>query len=118
MTVIRNIEIQQGATYYQVVDLIDCEKEPVDISGYTARMSVRADFNSDAEVLISATTENGKLAIAGNELTIDIPPTDTDQLDIDGPVLQTIYDIELISPTSKVTRIYQGDADITRNATV
>lgn len=45
--------------------------QPVDLTGFTARMQVRADVDSP-DVLLNLTTENGGIILGGTAGTIDL----------------------------------------------
>lgn len=107
--------IEQGTTWTRQLVCKDGADEVVDLSNYTARMQIRASTKSTA-VLISLTTENGRITIDGpnGSITLLVIPTDTTPLE----VTRGVYDIEIIDPTGNVWRIMQGtvyfDPEVTR----
>lgn len=80
-------------------------------TGFTARMSVRADY--DSPVLLSCTTENGRLQVGDPAWTVKITLTNavTAALNFDGIAL---WDLELIDTFAHVTRAYHGRVAIER----
>jgi hypothetical protein len=109
------IWFEQGATFNRVLTWRNPDATPIDLTGYTARMQVRPNKLS-ADVLLSLTTQNGRITLGGALGTIT--------LDVDATVAATIsagqfvYDLELISSAGEVTRLIEGafvvDGEVTR----
>ena len=87
--------------------------QPVSLSGYTARMQIRAKVDSDA-VIHTLTTENGGIVLDNTAKTITIVMQDE--------VTQTftfksaVYDLELISG-GEVTQLVTGGLTLVREVT-
>jgi hypothetical protein len=105
--------IEQGATYSQVITYKD-NGVAVNLTGYTARMQVRATLES-ASTLVELTTANSRIALGGaaGTITLTISATDTAGLTAG----RGVYDLELVSGSGIVTRLLQGVATISRNVT-
>jgi hypothetical protein len=105
--------IEQGATYSQVITYKD-NGVAVNLTGYTARMQVRATLES-ASTLVELTTENSRIALGGTAgtITLTIAAADTAALTSG----RGVYDLELVSGAGIVTRLLQGVATISRNVT-
>ena len=108
-----DILIEQGATYSQVVTYKE-SGAAVNLTGYTARMQVRATLES-ASTLVELTTANSRIALGGaaGTITLTISATDTEALTAG----RGVYDLELVSGSGIVTRLLQGVATISRNVT-
>jgi hypothetical protein len=108
-----DILIEQGATYSQVITYKD-NGVAVNLTGYTARMQVRATLES-ASTLVELTTANSRIALGGTAgtITLTISATDTAALTAG----RGVYDLELVSGSGIVTRLLQGVATISRNVT-
>jgi hypothetical protein len=108
-----DILIEQGATYSQVITYKEAGVA-VNLTGYTARMQVRATLES-ASTLVELTTANSRIALGGTAgtITLTISATDTAAL-ASG---RGVYDLELVSGSGIVTRLLQGVATISRNVT-
>jgi hypothetical protein len=108
-----DILIEQGATYSQVITYKD-NGVAVNLTGYTARMQVRATLEA-ATALIELTTANGRIALGGaaGTITLSISATDTEALTSG----RGVYDLELVSGSGIVTRLLQGVCTISRNVT-
>lgn len=70
--------------------------EPVDLTGYRARMQIREKVGSDV-VIDELTTENGKIIIDAEQasIRIEIPATDTQNYDF----TTAVYSLEIIRNT-------------------
>lgn len=87
-------------------------KPPVDLTGATARMQIRAGLGG--AVLLELTTENGGLAITGpGTLTRTLSATETAALTwTDG-----VYDLEVEYADGTVQRYLQGAVTVSREVT-
>lgn len=110
-----DITIEIGATFLLNVTWKDSNGDPIDLTGYDARMQVRKKYSS-ATALISATTGNGKITLGGAAGTIAVELVPTDSEDITDKY--GVYDIELIAPNARVYRLLKGvvtfDPEVTR----
>ena len=105
---------EQGATFRRKVTLLDSERLPVDLTGYTARMQVRDPKKNT--LIVELTTANGRISVeaATGVLLIEIGATVTEGL----PIGIFIYDLELVATADSVTRLLEGKFQVTRNATL
>jgi hypothetical protein len=108
-----DILIEQGATYSQVITYKD-NGVAVNLTGYTARMQVRATLES-ASTLVELTTANSRIALGGTAGTITLTISATDTAGLTAG--RGVYDLELVSGSGIVTRLLQGVATISRNVT-
>lgn len=109
-----HMAVDQGATFRKTVTWKDESGSAVNLTGYTARMQVRASYSASTTVL-SATTANGKIALGGSLGTISIvlSATETAALSVASPndfsdAFVGVYDLELVAPNGDVTRLLQG----------
>lgn len=111
---IYNFTCEQGATFTRVINVTDDAGDPIDLTGYTARMQVRRDIDA-ATSLIELTTENGRISLGGEEgtVTLNITADDTSTVPRSG-----VYDLELESASGTVIRLLKGafglDPEVTR----
>lgn len=109
-----DFEIIQGATFTQPFVWKDGDGDPVDLTGYTARMQVRKSVQAE-DVLLEATTANGRIVID--------PLTGTFTLTLSASVTESIdwlcgqYDIELVDSDGVVVRILEGHIAVSREIT-
>ena len=119
---IYNITCQQGSTFARTItfkypDPLSPPADPTyllwDFSGYTARMQVRRTIDSST-ILISLTTENGRITLGGPTgiIELNITAADTATLTSSG-----VYDLEIISNTGVVDRIMQGNFTLSQEVT-
>lgn len=119
-----DLYIEQGATYrrrlvFREADELDENGEvvpgqPIDLSGYSARMQVRRTQQGAVAIALNSTLDGG-LHIDGPLGQIDIHMTD-EQTDVLTPKT-ALYDIEIESPTGDVTRLMQGKITVDPNIT-
>lgn len=99
-----NIICDQGSTLDRTLTWKDSDGVLINLTGYTARMQVRATFESTTTVL-SLTTENGGITLGGALGTIQIIASATATAAIDPRIY--VYDLELVNGTT-VYRLVQG----------
>ena len=116
-----DITIYQGATLelrkYLCVKQSDGTLVPVDLSGCQGRSEIRENYKA-TEILGSFRTDNGTMTLnaAPGEIFLMMPPEDTALL----PILRKpgVWDVEIIWPDDKVTRVLSGavtiDPEVTR----
>lgn len=108
---------EQGATFSRVITWKDAGSDPVDLTGYTARMQVRPTVTSDT-ITLDLTSANGGLVFKTprtlGQIEVVVSATTTAGLTPGSYV----YDLELVSSTAVVTRLLQGKftvkAEVTR----
>jgi hypothetical protein len=86
---------------------------PVDLAGFTARMTVR-DRVGGTE-LLSLTTENSRIALdnTAKTITLTLAATDTDDLTF----VRGVYDLELVSAAGVVTPLAEGTVRVSKEIT-
>lgn len=104
--------IYQGSTFSRTITYKDNNGDPVDLTGYTARLQVRISYDSD--VLLELTTENGGIELGGALGTIRLLASASDTADLD--FSKARYDLELVSG-STVTRLLMGLVFLSREVT-
>lgn len=109
-----NITAEQGATFNRVLTWRDASNALINLTGYTARMQVRADYSSTSTIL-SLTTENSRITLGGAAGTITLLVAASDMAALSSGSF--VYDLELINGAT-VTRLVQGtfvvNAEVTR----
>jgi hypothetical protein len=109
-----DIVIEQGATFNLNVRWLDPDDDPVDITGYSARMQVRRTYKSE-DTLLSLTSEDGEIILGGALGTIAVTASAEDTASIDAK--SGVYDLELVSPAGVVTRVVQGAVTVSPEVT-
>lgn len=117
---IYDIVIEQGADWRLVITWKDANSNPMNLTGYQARMQVRESFASKVKVF-DLTTENGRITLdaANGIVTMHmdaavtagavINPAKTAWID-GKQAQQLVFDLEMIAQDGAVTRLIQGAA--------
>lgn len=109
-----NFTINQGTDVTVPILLTDADDQPIDLSGYSARMQLRTSVYSDTAV-DTLTTENERIEIVALEgkLTLSFPNAITEEY----PAQTLVYDIEIQSSQNQVTRILSGKISVSAEVT-
>lgn len=108
-----NLTFPQGATWKLALTYTNGTDDPIDLTNYTARMQARSVFESPTTVL-SLVNGTG-IALGGTAGTINllVPATTTATI----TAAQYVYDLEIESDSSEVTRVVQGTLIVTPEVT-
>jgi len=98
-----NINVYKGTTF-SLAPVWKIDNLPVDITGYTAKMQVRA--SADSSVIVELSTSNGRAVISGalGKTTLTLTASETTAL----AAGNYFYDLNLTSPSAVVTKILEG----------
>lgn len=107
--------IQQGADLAHTISLQNSDGTVFVLSGYSAKMQVRA-FLGAAATLLELSTANGRLVINGlaGQITLSLDNTTTSALTFKSGV----YDLEITSGAGFVTRVMQGNITVSPEVTL
>ncbi len=109
-----NFTIEQGASLTRPFVWKDGNGDPVDLTGYTARMQVRPTVQSST-VLLELTTANGRITLGGANGTVTLVISPQTSAGITWR--RGVYDIELMSADGTVTRFLEGEIQVSREVT-
>lgn len=113
------LKIYQGATFFESWAWSTAPDEssaytPVDLTGCTARMQIRAKIEATTP-LLTLTTENGGISLGGTAGTIEL------LIDADDTAALTwtsgVYDLEIVFPGGQVTRLTYGSVTVSPEVT-
>lgn len=111
-----NITIYQGSTFSQTFQWKTGNPAmPVNLTGYTARMQIREKISSP-DYIIELTTANGGIVIKdaiNGTFSIEISATATAAMTFKNAV----YDIEFVSPSGVVKRLFGGTVTLSPEVT-
>lgn len=114
------LKVEQGATFRkQFTWKVRPDKNSpaviVDLTGYTARMQVRAEVETPGPPLLVLDTSNGGIILGGVNGTIQLNmnPTQTAALTWESGV----YDLELEASNGDVKRLIQGTISVSPEVT-
>lgn len=103
-----DISVEQHSTFELAVDVVNDNGDPVDLTGYTGSMQIRASYDA-TDVLAAATVTI--LADAGRvTAVIDAATTGA------GTWVGAVYDL-IITNTTRTERIVEGNARLSRSVT-
>jgi hypothetical protein len=107
-----NFTIEQGATFNLLMTW-RIDNVAVNLTGYTARLQARIDVD-ETDTILSLTTGAGiTLGGAAGTISLDQTATQTALL----PKGEYVYDLELQSSGGIVTRLLQGELNISAEVT-
>lgn len=111
-----NLTIEQGAAFLRIVIYRDNNGNPVDLTGYTAKMQIRKTKDSST-VILELSTSNGLLVLGGvsGTITMALATGDTDPLDF----VWGRYDLELYpdGDTTQAIRLLEGKINLSKQVT-
>jgi len=107
-----NFTIEQGATFNLVMTW-RIDNVAVNLTGYIARLQARIDVD-ETDTILSLTTGAG-ITLGGAAGTISLDQTATQTAVL--PKGEYVYDLELQSSGGIVTRLLQGELNISAEVT-
>jgi len=99
-----NIVADQGATFSRNLHWEDSSGNPIDVTGYSARMQVRERFVSATPVLSLVSPTN--IALGGGSGTVVVTVSATLMAAVTAG--DYVYDLEMVASNGVVTRLLQG----------
>lgn len=104
-----NLYIPQGATYgHKFLYRQESDDSIITLTSYTARLQMREKV-TDTSTLYSATTDDDITITADQgEVYLEIPAVTTAAWEF----TKAVYDLEIVSPTGKVSRIAEGNVRV------
>lgn len=106
--------IEQGATFTVPLVWKDSNGRLVDLTGYTARMQIRASVSAP-DVLLELTSGNGRIVLDIPTATITLKLTATETAAITWT--KGVYDLEMMTSQGAVTRLLQGQVSVSKEVT-
>ena len=117
-----DIDIYQGATFRLNATWVDPDGDPIDMTGYLARMQIRQTYDASAPLI--SLTESSGIALGGVDgvVAVEISAAQTASLPVSRnsgipPMEQFYYDLEVEAPDGTVTRMLFGAARVYREVT-
>ena len=114
MTTTYDITVRQGAKFELSIKALNVDRSIKDLTGYLARFQVRKTA-ADATVLMSGTTEDGRMSVNGPAGVVSINVG----ADVTAPMTWTtgVWDVEAYSSASNVIRLAEGFASLSPEVT-
>ena len=115
MAAYQELTIEQGATFTVDLSVTDEAGDPINLTGYTARMSIKRDVRETA-ALMQLSTDNARIIITAltGRVTMYLTAEETAAITIWS---RGVYDFELISAGGSVTRLIEGAVMVSANVT-
>lgn len=112
-----NLLIEAGATFNAVLTWQDPDGDPIDLTGYTARMQARTKADAADTILDLTSDPDGGITLGDEDgtITIKVAADTTDDL----PAGAAVYDLELEAPgpAGDVVRLVEGSITVRRQVT-
>lgn len=109
MAVYANLTVDQGSFFQSTVSVADIDNNAIDLTNYTYRGQARKTYTSTAAydfTITSPTPTSGELNLQlGSEMTGGMKPG------------RYVYDVEIIAANNAVTRVLEGQLEITPRVT-
>jgi hypothetical protein len=109
MAIISNLTVDQGSTFSASIDITDTEDNILVLTGYTVAAQLRKTYGSSTAVDFTASVSDAAMG----EVTISLTPAQTNAL-IPG---RYVYDAEITSAGGTVTRVLEGQIEVTPGVT-
>lgn len=109
MAIVANIYADQGSYFEANMNVTNSEGNVADLTGYTARAQARRTYSSstsyDFVVTIPSPTTDGNVKFSMTGLYTGLMKG------------RYVYDVEIISPAGTVTRVIEGQMEVTPRVT-
>ena len=115
MATYSNIFIDQGSGFTMTVDLTQ-SVGTLDLNNYTARGSIKKTYSSTAKVdftLVGDSSGASALTSADKGIVVSLTSAQTGAMKAG----RYVYDIEILSSSSYVTRVVEGQLEVTPRVT-
>ncbi|MDP7367464.1 MAG: hypothetical protein QGH83_09425 [Candidatus Pacebacteria bacterium] len=109
MAIVSNLTVDQGSTFSASIDITDTENNLLNLTGYTVAGQIRKTYDSSTAVDFTGSVSNAALG----EVTISLTATQTNAL-VAG---RYVYDVEITSSGGTVTRVIEGQVEVTPGVT-
>ena len=102
-----NLLIDQGATFSTMIDLVDQNGDPIDLSSYTGASQMRKHYTSSNSISFTVGLSNTGV------VTLGLTAAQTAALTAG----RYVYDVEVTDGASNVSRIVEGIVTVSPNVT-
>ena len=109
MAIISNLTIDQGSSYSAIIDVTDATDNALNLTGYSVAGQLRKTYESSTFTAFTASINS---ALAG-KVAISLTATQTNRL----AAGRYVYDVEITSGGGAVTRVVEGQLEVTPGVT-
>jgi hypothetical protein len=108
MAMYTNLTADQGSTFDTTITITDNQGSPIDLTGYTFAGQIRKTYSSSTAISFNFIP----LALLG-DIQLNLTAAQTDSMKAG----RYVYDFEITSPENVVTRVLEGQLEITPSVT-
>ena len=109
MAIVSNLTVDQGTTFSANVDVSDESGNAQNLTGYSVAGQIRKSYDSSGYTAFTAAITNA----AQGTINISLAPTVTNGLTAG----RYVYDVEVTSGGGVVTRVLEGQVEVTPGVT-
>lgn len=109
MAIVSNLTVDQGTTFSVNVDVSDESGNAQNLTGYSVAGQIRKSYDSSGYTAFTAAITNA----AQGTINISLAPTVTNGLTAG----RYVYDVEVTSGGGVVTRVLEGQVEVTPGVT-
>jgi hypothetical protein len=110
MAVTANLSIDQGSTFSTLITCTGPDGAPLDLTGYLVRGQMRRSYGSSTSHNFVCTVDDAEEGIIKMAMTANTTGGLKPQ--------RYVYDVEIVSPTSEVTRVVEGQVEVNPRVTL
>ena len=109
MAIVSNLTVDQGATFNAQIDVSDDGGNSQNLTGYSVAGQIRKTYDSTTYTAFTASVSNA----TGGTISISLTATQTNALKAG----RYVYDVEITSSGGVVTRVLEGQVEVTPGVT-
>ena len=109
MAIYANLTVDQGSSFESTIDITDNENNPVNLTGYTFMGQIRKTYASTTSVSFTITS----ISPTSGSINLVLSAEQTSGIKAG----RYLYDVEIISSTNIVTRVIEGQIEVTPRVT-
>ena len=109
MAIVSNLTVDQGATFNAQIDVSDDSGNSQNLTGYSVAGQIRKTYDSTTYTAFTASVSNA----TGGTISISLTSTQTNALKAG----RYVYDVEITSSGGVVTRVLEGQVEVTPGVT-
>lgn len=109
MAIISNLTIDQGSSFRAEIDVTDSDGDALDLDGYDGAAQMRKSYSSSTATDFTVEFPNR----TGGVVRISLTSTQTNALKAG----RYLYDVEITSAGGDVTRVVEGQVEVTPGVT-
>jgi hypothetical protein len=109
MAIISNLTVDQGSTFKANIDVTDSDGNTLNLAGYTVAGQIRKSYYSLTAIDFNAFVSN----VSNGTIQIELTAEQTNAMRSG----RYVYDIEITSAGGEITRVLEGQVEVTPGVT-